>query len=321
MEIKNLLKARYRMLYIVTWEEARCVATIKGIADDMPGFDVFEWSLTSGKKKVGSDEPAEAIQDPGDILHDIGQANSKAVYILKDFHAFLDDASIVRALRDLTSADSENYKPIIITSPVMKVPVEIEKIMQVIDFDLPTREEIRSLIMHAHESICEKTGETDENFVNHCEFLIQACQGLTIDEIENVLAKSWVETGELNVDIILNEKKQIIRKSGVLEYFDNLEQFSDVGGMDLLKAWIVRRATGFSEKAREFKLPTPKGILLMGVSGSGKSLLCKSVAGLWKMPIIRLDVGRVMQGIVGSSEENMRRAIRMAESIAPCILF
>lgn len=321
-EIKNLLKARYRLLYLVTWEEERCKTSIADIAEEMPGFEVFEWSLTSGLASVaGSSDPITDMNDPGDILHHIKNSKNKGIYILKDFHAFLNDVSIIRALRDLTSIDGEIYKPIVITSPIMQVPVEIEKVMQIVDFDLPTREEISTLIEEAYTAICEKLEGDNDLCDEKKEFLIQACQGLTIDEIENVLAKSWVEKGELNVDIILKEKKQIIRKSGVLEYFDNLEQFGDVGGMDRLKQWIIRRTKAFSDKAREFQLPHPKGVLLLGVPGCGKSLVCKSIAGLWKMPVIRLDVGKVMHGIVGSSEENMRKAIRVAEAVSPCILF
>jgi SpoVK/Ycf46/Vps4 family AAA+-type ATPase len=125
----------------------------------------------------------------------------------------------------------------------------------------------------------------------------------------------------ISIDIVLTEKKQIIGKSGVLEYFDNLEEFANVGGMTGLKDWLQKRSIAFTDAAKEFGLPDPKGLLVLGIPGTGKSLVCKAVAGLWKVPLIRSDVGRIMSGLVGSSEDNMRKALRTAESISPCIMW
>ena len=138
-------------------------------------------------------------------------------------------------------------------------------------------------------------------------------------EAENVFAKSLVEKHKFDVDVILSEKEQIIRKSGILEYYPFNEQISDVGGLDLLKDWMEKRTVAFTEKARDFGLPAPRGVLLLGVQGCGKSLSAKAIGALWRLPLLRLDVGRIFGGIVGQSEENMRKAIRVAESVAPCV--
>src|SRR6266567_3464549 len=119
----------------------------------------------------------------------------------------------------------------------------------------------------------------------------------------------------------LEEKKQIIRKSGLLEYYEHREEFSDVGGMEVLKDWLVKRRNAFSSRARDFGLPLPKGILLIGVPGTGKSLTAKAVGALWQMPLLRLDVGKIFGGLVGSSEENIRNVIKTAEAIAPAVLW
>jgi SpoVK/Ycf46/Vps4 family AAA+-type ATPase len=140
-------------------------------------------------------------------------------------------------------------------------------------------------------------------------------------EAENVFAKSLVEKHAFDVDVILSEKEQIIRKSGILEYYPFSEHIGDVGGLDLLKDWMEKRTVAFTEKARAFGLPSPRGVLLLGVQGCGKSLSAKAIGSLWRLPLLRLDVGRIFAGIVGSSEENMRKAIRVAESVAPCILW
>jgi SpoVK/Ycf46/Vps4 family AAA+-type ATPase len=156
------------------------------------------------------------------------------------------------------------------------------------------------------------------------EKLVKASLGLTRSEAENAFARVIVIDKKLNaddIDSILDEKKQAIRKSRFLEYYESKEEFSNVGGLDSLKEWLTKRGAAFTQKATEFGLPQPKGILLIGVQGCGKSLTAKSVASLWKLPLLRLDIGAVFSGIVGSSEENMRRAIKAAENLAPIILW
>jgi len=153
---------------------------------------------------------------------------------------------------------------------------------------------------------------------------VNAALGLTRFEAENAFARVIVTDKKLDIndiDAILEEKKQAIRKSRLLEYYESKEQFNNVGGLDCLKDWLSKRGVAFTQKAQEFGLPQPKGILLIGVQGCGKSLTAKAVASLWKLPLLRLDIGTVFSGIVGSSEENMRRAIKTAETLAPIILW
>ncbi len=153
------------------------------------------------------------------------------------------------------------------------------------------------------------------------ERVVESALGLTLVEAENVFSKSAVRTHTFDLETILEEKKQIIRKSGLLEYYEHREEFSDVGGMEILKDWLVKRRAAFGARARDFGLPLPKGILLIGVPGTGKSLTAKAVGALWQMPLLRLDVGKIFAGLVGSSEENVRTVIKTAEAIAPAILW
>lgn len=324
-EMRNLLRAKYKMLYVVCWEELRCQEMLWEIVKEH-NIDMYVWSHASGMKQLGTDSNTAVEGDDGPIIHPdqaigyIRQAQNSALFMLRDMHPFLKDAAVVRTMRDLAEENGV-YKPVVMTSPTMQIPLELEKTVQVVDFDLPDVELIASVIEGMEESILEQVPDREPMSDLHKESLVKACRGLTMDEIENVLSKSFIQADSLSIDVVLEEKKQIIRKSGVLEYFDSLEEFSNVGGMDILKDWIRRRSWAFSDAAREYGLPEPKGILLLGVQGCGKSLISKSVAGLWKVPMIRLDVGKVMHGIVGSSEENMRKAIRTAEAIAPCVLF
>src|SRR5260370_38870741 len=151
--------------------------------------------------------------------------------------------------------------------------------------------------------------------------IVQAALGLTADEAENVFAESLVQTGAFDIDVILSEKERIVRKSGVLEFFRTQEKMENIGGLDLLKSWLRKRQAAFSEEARKFGLPRPKGILMIGIPGGGKSLTANAVGAAWRLPLLRLDVGQIFAGRVGSSEENMRRAIQMAEAVAPSILW
>jgi SpoVK/Ycf46/Vps4 family AAA+-type ATPase len=318
VEIKNLLKAHYPMIYIVSYEEARVVDMLKNICGELK-MGLYTWSFTEGMVHQDSDKMEITAADPMEVLGQIQAHKTSSIFLLKDYHPYITDAEVIRKIRDLQGDIYAEYKPIIVLSPVQKIPVELEKIVTILDYDLPDREEIAALIDGA---ACEIRSVCDFDMsAEHRESVIKACQGLTADEIENILSKSWVETHEFSVDIVLTEKKQIIRKSGVLEYFDNLEEFANVGGMVGLKDWLQKRSVAFTDAAKEFGLPDPKGLLVLGIPGTGKSLVCKAVAGLWKVPLIRMDVGRIMSGLVGSSEDNMRKALRTAESISPCIMW
>ena len=210
-------------------------------------------------------------------------------------------------------------------SPVLRIPPELEKEVSVVDFGLPSAEQLNAMI----DSVLETVRESGQVSVLLDKWqrtrLTQACLGLTENEAQNAVAKAIVQTdGVLDgraVEAVTSEKQQIIRKSGLLEFYDNTEQMENVGGLDVLKEWLRKRVRAFGDEARAFGLPEPKGMLLVGVQGCGKSLVARSVANAWRLPLLRLDVGRLFASLVGSSEENLRNAIKVAESIAPVVLW
>ncbi|RME44761.1 MAG: AAA family ATPase, partial [Caldilineae bacterium] len=206
-------------------------------------------------------------------------------------------------------------------SPVLQFPPELEKDITVLDYSLPTVEELAQSLDRVVRSAREISGMKLSLSNGQREQILNAARGLTCTEAENVFAKSLVMTHRLDVDVIISEKEQLIRRSRALEYFQSVEDFSNVGGMNLLKEWLRKRSRAFSEKARQFGLPEPKGLLLLGVQGAGKSLLAKAVASQWHLPLLRLDLGRIFSELVGSSENNIRSALRMAESVSPCVLW
>ncbi len=263
----------------------------------------------------------EATRDPLAALDFVMESRDQAVFLLKDFHPFLNDTSLVRRLRDLTYALKTSYKTLILLSPLLKLPPELEKEITVVDYGLPSLEDLGHLLDSIIELVKANPQVTTELTTQDREQVLSAAQGLTATEAENVFAKSLVEKRKFDVDVILSEKEQIIRKSAILEYYRTSDAFADVGGLDLLKDWMDKRTVAFSEKARDYGLPAPKGILLLGVQGCGKSLASKAIASLWRLPLLRMDVGKIFGGIVGQSEENIRKAIRVAESTAPNIVW
>ncbi len=324
-KIDILIRARYPLIYLVSWEETRILEKLKEMAEARRKR-LFLWSITRGIF-LPEDDPSkvdEATRDPLNALTYVEKTTDPALFVFLDFHSFLNDQTVIRKLRDLVNNLKSTYETLIIVSPVLTVPVELEKEFVVIDYDLPAFDEIKELLDGIIEVVSSNQDVVVDLSEETKERLIKAALGLTRSEAENAFARAIVLDKRLDkedIDNVLEEKKQAIRKSKFLEYFEAKEDFNNVGGLDNLKDWLTKRGVAFTQKATEFGLPQPKGILLIGVQGCGKSLTAKAVANLWKLPLLRLDIGAVFSGIVGSSEENMRRAIKAAETLAPIILW
>lgn len=329
-EIETLIRARYPILYILTSEELRVQDIIVSIAAKRQK-KVFEWSFSTGLVPAGVSIQSQkhrnaATRDPLIALDQVVDQVDPAIFIFKDFHPFLTKSNfaVTRKLKEIAIHLKNSLKTIVIVSPVLEIPIEIEKEITVLNFPLPTREELGQLLDKIIEDVRQLKQVKIELDEAGRERLIQAALGLTLGEAENVFAKIIVSGGRLSaedVNEVFSEKQQIIRKSGLLEYYATDDTFNNVGGLAVLKDWLNKRALAFTETARRFGLPAPKGILLLGVQGCGKSLCAKAVANLWQLPLLRFDMGRMFGSLVGSSEENTRRAIAVAESVAPCILW
>jgi hypothetical protein len=329
-ELDVLIRARYPLLYVLTWEEGRVLAQVTALSAQRDK-KVFEWSVTTGLVPGGTSIQSQkhrdtATQDPLVALDRVVEQLDPAIYIFKDFHPFLarSNMSVIRRLREIAAFLKNSYKTILLVSPMLEIPPELEKDVTVVDFDLPRAADFHDLLNRIAVEVkgnpkikLNLTPATREKIVH-------SLLGLTLAEAENVLAKTLVMRGgldERSVEVIFGEKKQVIRKSGLLEYYDSAENLQTVGGVDALKDWLTKRSIAFRDEARAFGLAAPKGILLLGVQGCGKSLVAKAISQFWRLPLLRFDVGRVFGSLVGSSEENVRRAIRVAESVAPAILW
>ena len=321
-DIEHLMRARYPLIYILSSEEKRVE---KSIADVLHAREreknyktkIYTWSVTEGMR-LGK-EPQGDSKDPLKALRFVveAKADERAVFILRDLHAYLKNPEVVRLLRDIGRKLKEELKTVFLISPLLAIPPELDKEVAVVEYPLPELLEIDAIFDRVSRNTGAKIPSGQER-----EHVVEAALGLTADEAEGVFAKSLVQTGgSFDIDVILSEKERIVRKSGVLEFFRTQEKMDNIGGLDVLKGWLRKRQSAFSEEARQFGLPRPKGILMIGIPGGGKSLTAKAVGAAWRLPLLRLDVGKIFAGIVGSSEENMRRAIQMAEAVAPSILW
>ncbi len=323
-EIAVLIRAKYPIISLVSWEEQRVEETITKVCKDL-NRTLHTWTVTQGMKPPvnRTTGPAKPTTLPGELeaLALVHEAPEFTVFLIKDFHPYMKDYRVVRLLRDLAFRLRSRSQTIILVSPVLNLPADLEKDVTVLDFPLPNFKEIDECLSKVIDAV--KTNPNVDTTIRDLdrELLVKSAQGLTMDEIESVFARSLVEKKKFDLDAILKEKKQIIRKSGILEYYAPDAEIKDVGGLELLKDWLDKRTKSFTDKAREFGIPAPKGILLLGVQGCGKSLCAKAVAAQWNLPLLKLDVGRIFGSLVGSSEENMRKAIKVAESVAPCVLW
>jgi ATP-dependent 26S proteasome regulatory subunit len=263
---------------------------------------------------------ATAKEDPLTALDVIRSrpADQSWVFILRDFHRFLEDVRVARKRRNLTRTLRAERKTVILLSPQYKVPTELAEEVTVLDFPLPSAEQIAKEMAVCLDPAHVRLDDAGK------EALVKACQGLTMQRVRQVLAKAIAQDGvldESDIALVLEEKKQIIRSTEVLEFYPASEHLEDIGGLDNLKQWLALRATAFSENARRYGLPNPKGVLLVGIQGTGKSLSAKAIASLWRLPLLRLDVGRLMGSLVGESEAKAREMIRLAEAMAPAVLW
>jgi SpoVK/Ycf46/Vps4 family AAA+-type ATPase len=323
-EIEILIRAKYPILYVVSWEERRVEEALREVCGQLKR-SLHVWTVTQGMKP-GIPKPNNLPRIgtlPGELeaLAQVHDAPEGTVVLLKDFHAYMKDYRVIRLMRDLADRMRGRSQTLVITAPTLVLPSDLEKEVTVVEFPLPSADEIGETLDRVTAAVKGNTSLNTNLEPIQRERVIKSAQGLTMDEIESVFARSLVEKKQFDLSAILEEKKQIIRKSGLLEYYAPDSDIGDVGGLDLLKEWLDRRTKTFSDEARDFGIPAPKGILLLGVQGCGKSLVAKAVACHWNLPLLKLDVGRIFGSLVGQSEENIRKAIRTAESVAPCVLW
>ena len=315
-KIINYIRAGYPGLYLVSAEEQRVVLEMTRIAQELK-YNLVFWSVVDGlvDTQKGTNNSAN---DPLEALIAIRDLKEKTLILLRDFHLFLTDPNpiLIRQLKDVLQMAKTKSKTLIILGCRMALPPELERELTVIEFALPGKEELGAVLGGIMESANIKTLDTETR-----EKVIDAASGLTTIEAENAFALSVVQNKHVDPVIVAKEKAQAVKKNGLLELIETKETLDSIGGLDVLKEWLLKRRHAFSARAIEYGLPTPKGLLILGIAGTGKSLTAKATAKVFGVPLLKLDAGRIFAGLVGQSESNLRAVIQTAEAIAPCCLW
>lgn len=318
-EFVLLLKARYPIIYISTSEEERLEQIIKYCTKKYVSRTYYSWDFVDGYQGNPNDtgfaakNPLEALE-----LVDKLTAETASVFVLKDYDNFLKDLSIIRKLKNLSLSLKTQPKNLIIISSEVNIPETLREFVTLIEFPLPTSSEINQELSRLMTSLNQNS--SDELLLS----LTTACQGLSMARIRRVLSKVIAQSGNIDMSspsLVLEEKKQIIQQTQLLEFSLTDKKVTDLGGLDNFKDWLRLRSEAFLPAAKEYGLPYPKGLLLVGVQGTGKSLAAKTVANEWNLPLLRLDFGRLFASLVGQSESQVRKMIQIAEALAPCVLW
>lgn len=327
-ELGILIKSRVPVMQVVTYEWKRLYGFCVGVSNDNK-LDLFSWSCISGLKKWNSEskefKESKDETDPLEILHWFKDKNiKKSILILEDFQPFIENDNnnnqVIRAIRELCRIDSNNRKTIIIQTPFMLNVREFEKEIPILELELPEEETIEEILNTVTKGLEFDSAPNSEGVRE----IVSASKGLSSMEAEWTYRKIIAKTNQITgneINLIVKEKEQIIKKSGVLEYFHPQGDFKAVGGMESLKDWLQKRGKAFSNDAKEFGLVSPKGVMLLGIPGCGKSLVSKTIANEWGLPLLKLDLGSIFASLVGESEARMRQALALSEAISPSILW
>ncbi len=321
--VVSLLKARNTLLWIVSGEELRVERALLGVAEKVKR-DIWFWDCTDGIQDAAG-ELVELQKDPLQALDYVKNTKQRGIYVFRDLHKWM-DPQVLRKLRslqrNLQGAPFAQARAVIVLSNSTEIPPELTGQVTVVDWPLPDRAEIGEILDQVVSSLDEKLQSEALPVNGQREAAIDAAVGLSAEEAMNSYARSLVIEHRIDPGIVAAEKKQIIAKSGVLTWYDpDPRGLDSIGGLDVLKEWLVDRQEDLTPKARDYGMPAPKGVFLIGPPGTGKSQCAKSIAAAWGLPLLRLDPGGLKSKYVGDSEQNARKAFEKAETVAPCVLW
>lgn len=319
-ELAVFLRARDTLIVLVTREEQRALTAVAEVCERM-SRPCLSWDVADGFESLhGSAGSLPAARDPLSAIEQIEKLDGHGVVVLKDFHDCWDNPQVRRKLRNVAQRLRFTHKSIVVVTPSRRVPVELRDEAVVVELPLPDAAELDAVIRHVAQTPGVRVDLSDAGW----EKLARAGLGMTSAQLSRVIAEIVVRDRALDdrhIEVVVAQKKEVIRESEALEYFPVSETLDDVGGLEVLKKWLRLRERAFGQEAAKFGLPAPKGIALIGIPGTGKSLTAKLIGGLWQLPLLRLDVGALFGSLLGETEERTRRAIRLAETVAPCVLW
>jgi hypothetical protein len=315
-KIAHYLQAGYPALYLVSHEDQRVEAELNAIAHHLD-YNLAFWSVIFGLVETRTHKVHQA-QEPIEALQAIESLPEKSMILLKDFHLFLADANpiLICKMKAVLMEAKTQSKTLVVLGCRLCLPPELEREITVLDFALPNKQQLGLVLDGISESaqLQKIEGEAREK-------ILEAATGLTTIEAENAFALSFAQSKAIDPVLVAKEKAQAVKKNGLLEIIDSPENLDAVGGLDVLKEWLLQRRHAFTARAAAYGLPPAKGLLMVGLPGSGKSLTAKATARVFQVPLLKLDAGRIFAGLVGQSEANLRAVIQTAEAIAPCCLW
>jgi hypothetical protein len=324
-ELKTLVLSRHPAIVIETSEAERLEGLLRAVAADVP-LSIFEWSVTKGLRPPGGEQPVYGTAEPLQALAAMGELTAESLFVLHDFAPHLAAPQPSRAFRDLLERFSApgRLSTVVLTGTTLELPAEIEAVAVRWELAMPTLDEYRRTISAVVESLEAQRSATVELGPTDLDNLAVALSGLTLNQARQAVARVAIEDGHLNredVGAIVDVKAKALRDDSALEYFPVVDNAFELGGFENLRKWLDRARAAATPEAAELNLPAPKGVMLVGVQGCGKSLAAKVIARDWSRPLLKLDVGRLYDKYVGESERNFRKAIAAAEGMAPVVLW
>lgn len=318
-EITTLLNSRRQAVLVNTFEEERFQQDLQPIAD-LKGYEMIGWTITSGFIDLKTNEVISNIPDPQKAIKFIEDYKNSAIFILKDIHDLWTNYMVKRKIRDfLEFPKTGAYKPLFFVSPEINIPSELEKLVTLVTYELPERKEVEEQLAGMETFLKDNNLPLPEG--RERQAILNALIGMTLSEVTNVLKKTVAKNKKIDLNDIVAEKEQIIKKTGLLEYITQLGDMKNVGGLDLLKDWFNDAQYAFDFDAKEFNVDPIRGVVLAGFPGTGKSMVSKSIAYQWNLPLLKMNMSDIMDSKVGQSEKNIDRALKLAEAISPCVLW
>lgn len=324
-ELRTLILSRHSGISIETDDEERAQKLIETAARDL-GITPIEWSMAKGMSFVDEPNYMADSESPVKAMKAIDVYKGDAIFILKDFSKHLTEPALARQLRELLErfAAPPCLSTVIVLDAHVQLPTELSTAFTELDIKLPQQAEYEQAIRAVIEQLLVNRRAHVELAADQIPQLAAGLRGLTLNQARRAVAQVAIEDGRLRLEdlaALVAIKAEFFERGGLLEYMPSSSLDAELGGFENLTAWLDRQRVAFSPQARELNLPAPKGLMLVGVQGCGKSLAAKAIAKRWQLPLVRLDVGRLYDKYVGQSEKNFRQAIQIAESLAPTVLW
>src|SRR5580658_7625034 len=348
--LKVLINSSTPIVIMETIEELRAVRMVRVACTDL-NLATFEWTIASGLARSGTnstelqfenalppggyehahrtdaDQNSKAIynsQDPAQMLGNLEAVSIEATFILKDFHRHLEDAIVVRRLRDVAQKFSANRRTVIITGPRVAIPPELAGLVEFFDLALPDRQRLRQIVDETLVRISQTHTVQRKLDAAGLDTMAENLRGLTEEEADRAISQALVTRYALCPEIVtdvLEMKKSLLKRSEMLDFVEASDNMAEVGGLENLKLWLGQRRGSWDDSARAFGLEAPKGVIILGVQGCGKSLCARAVAGEWKLPLVKFDTSAIYDKYIGETEKRIRKVFQVAEELAPCVLW